>query len=198
MNRAFQSFTDVIRQCLHSPSPGIADGTRKLSVHKRCLPAALVAVLLMIGATTTPSLADGLGRGTGVYNKSSARTARELAIAAARGDARAQAQLGFMYENGFGVPQNYVVAADLYQSAAAHGDVFGQSRLGLSYDRGHGVPQSVIFSYAWLNLAAAGASGRQADYYRRLRDAVASKMTAAQIYEGQRLALIWAAPPPAP
>jgi TPR repeat protein len=90
------------------------------------------------------------------------------------------------------------VAADLYQSAAAHGDVFGQSRLGLSYDRGHGVPQSVVFSYAWLNLAAAGASGRQADYYRRLRDAVASKMTAAQIFEGQRLALIWAAPPPAP
>jgi len=168
-------------------------------VHKRCLPAALVAVLLMIGATTmTASLADGLGRGSGVYNKSSARTARELAIAAARGDARAQAQLGFMYENGFGVPQNYVVAADLYQSAAAHGDVFGQSRLGLSYDRGHGVPQSVVFSYAWLNLAAAGASGRQADYYRRLRDAVASKMTAAQIFEGQRLALIWAAPPPAP
>lgn len=92
------------------------------------------------------------------------------------------------------MPQNYVVAADLYQSAAAKGDVFGQSRLGLSYHKGHGVPQSVV----WLNLAAAGVSGRQADYYRRLRDAVASKMTSAQIFEGQQLALIWAARAPAP
>jgi hypothetical protein len=197
MNRASQSFTELIRQCLCSTSPAIADGTMRLSVHQRRLPAALFAILLIGAATMSASLADGLTRGTGGY-KSGARTARELALAAARGDARAQAQLGFMYENGFGVPQNYVVAADLYQSAAAHGDVFGQSRLGLSYDRGHGVPQSVVFSYAWLNLAAAGASGRQADYYRRLRDAVASKMTAAQIFEGQRLALIWAAPAPAP
>jgi uncharacterized protein len=93
----------------------------------------------------TPALADGLRRGTDAHDKSSARAVRGLALAAARGDARAQAQLGFMYENGFGVPQNYVIAADLYQSAAANGDVFGQSRLGLSYDKGHGVPQSVVF-----------------------------------------------------
>jgi TPR repeat protein len=161
------------------------------------LPKALFAFLLIGATTTSPAFADGLTRETGAYNRGDyAHTARELALAAARGNARAQAQLGFMYENGFGVPQNYVVAADLYQSAAAHGDAFGQSRLGLSYDRGHGVPPNVIFSYAWLNLAAAGASGRQANYYRRLRDAVASKMTALQIFEGQRLALIWAAPAP--
>jgi len=90
------------------------------------------------------------------------------------------------------VPQNYVAAADLYRSAAAQGNSFAQSRLGLSYDRGHGVPQSVILSYAWLNLAAAGTSGREGDFYRRLRDAVASKMTSGQIDEGQRLALLWA------
>jgi len=140
-----------------------------------------------------PARADGQVRGVAAYSRGDyARAVRELIPAAARGDARAQAQLGFMYENGFGVPQNYVAAADLYQSAAAQGDAFGRSRLGLSYDKGHGVPHSVILSYTWLNLAAASASGRQADYYRRLRDAVASKMTTAQIAEGQRLALLWA------
>lgn len=158
-------------------------------MHKPSLPAALFACLLIGATPITSAVADGLARGTGAYQ---ARTVRELALAAARGNAQAQARLGFMYENGFGVPQNYVVAADLYQSAATHGDAFGQSRLGLSYDKGHGVPQSVIFSYAWLNLAAASASGRQADYYRRLRNAVASKMTSDQIFEGQRLALLWA------
>jgi uncharacterized protein len=191
MNRASPCFTDV--------SAGtFAALPLDLLMHRRRLAAALLAILLMASAMMTAALADGLRRGTDAHDKSSARAIRGLALAAARGDARAQAQLGFMYENGFGVPQNYVVAADLYQSAAANGDVFGQSRLGLSYDKGHGVPQSVVFSYAWLNLAAAGASGRQADYYRRLRDAVASKMTSAQIFEGQRLALVWAAPAPAP
>jgi hypothetical protein len=62
-----------------------------------------------------------------------------------------------MYENGFGVPQNYVVVADLYQSAATYGDAFGQSRLGLSYDKDHGVPQDYILAYNWLDLATARA-----------------------------------------
>ena len=159
---------------------------------KRQVPTTLFAVLL-IGIMMRPACADGLARGTAAYYRGDyARAVRELIPAAAQGNARAQAQLGFMYENGFGVPQNYVAAADLYRSAAAQGNSFAQSRLGLSYDRGHGVPQSVVLSYAWLDLAAAGASGRERDFYRRLRDAVASKMTSGQIFEGQRLALIWA------
>jgi uncharacterized protein len=189
MNRAFQSFTETVGRAFAPLPLNFLIATRRPSVHKRSLPTTLFACLLIGATTITSTLADGLARGTGAHQ---ARTVRELALAAARGNAQAQARLGFMYENGFGVPQNYVVAADLYQSAATKGDAFGQSRLGLSYDKGHGVPQSVIFSYAWLNLAAASASGRQADYYRRLRNAVASKMTSDQIFEGQRLALLWA------
>ena len=70
-----------------------------------------------------------------------------------------------MYENGFGVPQAYDVAADLYQRAAVQGDAFAQSRLGLSYDKGHGVPQDVVLSYKWLDLAAAHAPKRERDVY---------------------------------
>jgi uncharacterized protein len=113
-------------------------------------------------------------------------------VVAARGNARALGRLGFRYENGFGVPQNYVAAADLYRQAAELGDPFAQSRLGLSYDRGHGVPRDLILSYKWLDLAAARASRRERDFYFRLRDAVASKMSLEQVAEGQRLALIWA------
>jgi uncharacterized protein len=110
-----------------------------------------------------------------------------------RGSARAMGRLGFRYENGFGVPQNYVAAADLYVRAAEQGDAFAQARLGLSYDKGHGVPIDLILSYKWLDLAAARAPRREVDFYRRLRDAVAEKMSLPQVAEGQRLALIWAA-----
>jgi uncharacterized protein len=114
-------------------------------------------------------------------------------IVVAHGSARALGRLGFRYENGFGVPQNYIAAADLYRRAAEQGDAFAQARLGLSYDKGHGVPLDHILAYKWLDLAAARASGRDRTFYLKLRDAVASKMSLAQVYEGQRLALIWAA-----
>lgn len=109
----------------------------------------------------------------------------------AHGNARALGQLGFRYENGFGVSQNYIAAADLYRRAAEQGDAFAQSRLGLSYDKGHGVPQDFVLAYKWLDLAAARASRRERDFYLRLRDAVASKMSLDQVVEGQRLALMW-------
>jgi uncharacterized protein len=53
------------------------------------------------------------------------------------------------------------------------------------------VPQDVVLAYKWLNLAAAHIGGKERDYYLRLRNAVASKMSSAQIIEGQRLALDW-------
>ena len=110
----------------------------------------------------------------------------------AHGNARALGRLGFRYENGFGVPQDYAAAADLYRRAAEQGDTFAQCRLGLSYDSGHGAPRDFILSYKWLNLAAARAPRREHDFYQRLRDAVAQKMSLEQVTEGQRLALIWA------
>lgn len=99
--------------------------------------------------------------------------------------------LGFLYENGLGVPQAYDAAIDLYWRSAQQGDPTGQYLLGLMYDKGHGVERDEVFAYKWLDLAAAGASSRDRDNYIRLRNAVASKMTANQIREGQWQALNW-------
>jgi TPR repeat protein len=160
---------------------------------RRILPA-IFSVIWLFGASTMHAAhADGVRPATDTYERGDyVRAVRTLSPLARRGNAHAQALLGFMYENGFGVPQAYDAAADLYQRAAEQGDPFAQARLGLIFDKGHGVPQNVVLSYKWLNLAAAHASRRQRDYYLRLRNAVASKMSSEQILEGQRRALIWA------
>jgi TPR repeat protein len=136
--------------------------------------------------------ADALARGTAAYYRGDYnRAARELEPLARRGNARALALLGFLYEQGFGEPQAYPAAANLYAEGAARGDTFAQAMLGLMYDKGHGVPQDFVLAYKWLNLAAAHAYGRQRDVFARLRDAVASKMSPNEIAAGQRLALYW-------
>jgi TPR repeat protein len=105
--------------------------------------------------------------------------------------ARAEALLGYKYEHGLGVPQSFDLAVTLYISSAERGDPTGQYLLGLMYDKGHGVLQDGVLAHMWLNLAAARASGRYREYFLRLRDAEASKMTPSQIVAAQRLAVDW-------
>jgi hypothetical protein len=157
----------------------------------------IVAVTLVLIAFCSgqmrPAHANALTRATAAYARGDYVAAvNVLTPLALRGDANAQAYLGFMYENGFGAPQAYDAAADLYIQAAIRGNSFGQCMLGLMYDKGHGVPQDFVLAYKWLNLAAAHAPKRQRDYFLRLRNAVASKMSPDQIVVGQRLALLWA------
>jgi TPR repeat protein len=109
--------------------------------------------------------------------------------AALRGDAHAQAILGFMYANGRNVPQSWDVAVNWYLQSAASGDPTGQYLLGLMYDKGLGVSQDVVLAHKWLNLAAAHAPRQARENVLRLRDAVASKMTQAQLELAQQLAV---------
>jgi uncharacterized protein len=124
-----------------------------------------------------------------IVDRSEAAYVRRMMVLAQRGDAHAQAILGFMYANGRGVPQSYDVAVDWYIRSAAQGDSAGQYLLGLMYDKGFGVTPNVILSYKWLNLAAAHSPPEVREYILQLRDAVASKMTRAQLESAQQLAV---------
>jgi uncharacterized protein len=158
----------------------------------RTIPTVLLIIWLVGAGAVRPAHANAMRPAWNAYSRGDyIHAVALLSPLAMHGNPQAQALLGFMYENGFGVPQAYDVAADLYQRASAQGNPSAQSRLGLLYDKGHGVPQNVILAYKWLNLAAAHAVKREREYYLRLRNAVASKMSAAQISEGQHLALIW-------
>ena len=148
----------------------------------------LVFCLAAAVSTATAALADG----TSALRRGGSPTAgRQLIALAERGDTRAQTRLGFMYEYGRGVPQDFVIAAHWYRCAAEQGEPSAQYQLGLMYDKGHGVPRSAVIAYTWLNLAAARARPPERDYYLRIRDAVASKLNSAQRAEAQGLASSW-------
>jgi TPR repeat protein len=121
------------------------------------------------------------------------RAASLLFAEAERGSPVAQTYLGYMYQYGLGVPRDYVLASSWLHQAAEQGEPTGQFLLGLLFDKGYGVPLDWVEAEVWLNLAAAHAPGRQQqDYFARVRDAVAQKLTFNQLAETQRRASAWA------
>jgi hypothetical protein len=150
----------------------------------------ILAGIAISGAAFSAARAASAFEGRGqLYNSDYAAAARRIIPLAQRGDAHAQAKLGFMYANGQGVPQSYDIAVNWYLQAAEQGEPTGQYLLGLMYDKGFGVTQNVIYAYKWLDLAAAHAPRQNREYYLRIRDAVASKMTRGQLDIGQQLAV---------
>jgi hypothetical protein len=118
-------------------------------------------------------------------------SAATLFAAAEQGDPQAQTQVGFMYETGRGLPQDYMAAVYWYRRAAEQGHPRAMHQLGLMYDKGQGVAEDYVSAHKWLNLAAAGAEGDDREYFLRIRNAVANKMTIAQQTEAQWLARNW-------
>tara|TARA_R110002153_G_scaffold124560_1_gene271124 strand:- start:384 stop:839 length:456 start_codon:yes stop_codon:yes gene_type:complete len=74
---------------------------------------------------------------------------------AEQGDADAQYNLGVMYDNGQGVPQDFKQAVKWYRKAAEQGYADAQYNLAIRYYKGQGVIQSNKQSYIWNAIAAA-------------------------------------------
>ncbi|HEV7600836.1 MAG TPA: tetratricopeptide repeat protein [Bradyrhizobium sp.] len=110
---------------------------------------------------------------------------------AEQGDPAAQSYLGFMFETGRGVPQNYTEAAMWYRRSAEQGDSLAQYSLGLLYDKGQGVPRDIVEANKWLNLSTAAAPRRAREARARIRDAVTTKMTRGEIARARLRALEW-------
>ncbi|MGH6830681.1 MAG: tetratricopeptide repeat protein [Methylocella sp.] len=154
---------------------------------------AMPGVLVCVAIFSNPAAADGLRNGIRAFAAHDYVTAaRIFTDLAPLGDARAQTYLGYMFANGKGVPQNYMVAAGWYRCASQQGFPAAQYLLGLMYDKGQGVPQDYVIAYALLDLAVAGA-GREREHWVRIRDAVASKLSLIERNRAQQLA--FEAPP---
>ena len=79
------------------------------------------------------------------------------------GDARGQASLGFMIEQGKGVKQDYAEALKLYQLAADQGNTSGEFGLGMAYAVGIAVEKDYTESKKWFLRAADDVSSTGVD-----------------------------------
>lgn len=85
-------------------------------------------------------------------------------------------------------PKDPQGAVKSWQRAAEQGDAEGQYNLGLMYDKGQGVPQDFTRAYMWYHLAAKTLNGDDAVVAIKLRDRVASRMSAEQIAKALEMA----------
>ena len=146
---------------------------------------ALAAVLLVM---LVGPVRAGWDEGVVAYKQGDYATAlKEWRPLAGRGDADAQAKLGFMYHIGLGVAQDYAKAVKWYRNAAEQGNANAQTSLGYMYGKGQGVTQDYVQAHLWSNLAAA----QDNDAARKNRDAIAEKMTPADISKAQAMAHEW-------
>jgi uncharacterized protein len=107
--------------------------------------------------------------------------------AADQGHADAQVNLGTLYSLGQGATFSDQMALFWFQKAAEQRNALAFAKLGMMHERGRGVPQSLVDAHMWYNLSAAYGEKRAAES----RNAVATRMTSAQIAEAEERAKKW-------
>jgi uncharacterized protein len=145
----------------------------------------LVPNLLMFAALlASPALAD-FEAGLDAYKKGDYVTAaKEWRPLADDGSAAAQLNIGLLYLDGKGVPQDYGEAVTWLRRSAEQDNTEAQHDLGALYGTGLGVKRDYVQAYKWMNICAAkGHSGCVTQ-----RDLLAKKLKHGQIVEAQRLA----------
>ena len=84
--------------------------------------------------------------------------------ASQQGDIESSINLGYMYQKGHGIEQNYEEAFRLYSLAAEQGSALGQLNLAVMYASGYGVPRNDDEAARLLKLAM-GQGNPTATYY---------------------------------
>ena len=112
------------------------------------------AILLTL-ALLSPAHAADLEAGKEAYRRGDFPSAlREFRPLAEQGHAGAQFNLGFVYDEGWGVPQDEAEAVRWYRKAAAQGHAPAQFNLGHMYADGRGMPQGEVEAVTWYRRAA--------------------------------------------
>ena len=105
-------------------------------------------------------------------------------VLAEQGDAWRQFRLGWMYDNGKGVPENDAEAVEWYRKSANQGFRSAQFSLGRRYWSDDGVPENSIRAYVWWSMAKTQGHTAATENLEILKP----QMTKQQISDGQALA----------
>src|SRR3981081_3424607 len=108
---------------------------------------------------------------------------------AEQGIARAQNNLGVLYENGKGLPQDLNEALKWYRLAAEQNYGGAENNLGLIYAPGRGGPRAPVRAYMWFSLAASSLSGDIGKTVLESRNVIAGSMTPPQIVAATEMVL---------
>jgi TPR repeat protein len=125
---------------------------------------------------------------------------RRLVLAAERGDADAQFNLGMICDNNLDDNHNpgggdHTQAIAWLLKAARQGLPHAQSKLAELYADGPDRPKRDVPACAWFTLAANNSVGARRDRAQSGYKRVASRMTPAQIAQAARLVRNWAPKP---
>ncbi len=124
---------------------------------KRCL--SVLTVLLSLASV--PAIAQSSNKifndGVAAFQSGDYATALKLWMPLAeKDDTEAQRNIGIMFQQGLGVPQSDVEAANWYRRAAENGHARAQQNLGVMYEEGNGVLQDYAEAAKWYRKAAEG------------------------------------------
>ena len=145
----------------------------------------LTVILAFLMTLSSPVAAQDFQKGLAAYSAGDYATAlQEWTPLAEAGDADARYNLGVMYDNGEGVPQDDAEAIKWWRLAAEQGDVKSQNSLGIMYQYGLGVLQNNTMAHMWYNIASANGHEKSGGY----RDELAGLMTNADISKAQAMA----------
>ena len=144
-----------------------------------------IPILLFSLLLGTTSYAGDLQKGVTAYlNKDYATALKEWKPLAKQGDAKAQFNLGLMYDIGRGVSQDYKEAVRWWRLAAEQGYANAQSNLANRYYYGEGVNKDIVYAHMWKNIASSNGYKPAKEHLKDFED----EMTSSQIEEAQRLA----------
>ena len=122
----------------------------------------LLAAALLSGAAAGPAAADLLADGATAYEAGDYAAAAEAWRPLAEGgDAKAQFNLGLLYETGRGVAEDTAQAAAWYERAALQGVTQAQFNLALLHQTGRGVEKDGTEALYWLEVAARHGEGAE-------------------------------------
>ena len=115
----------------------------------------VITLILFLQSIASPIAAQDFNKGLAAAQAGDfAMALKEWMPLAEDGDSISQYNLGLMYNNGWGVPQDYKDAMKWYTRAAEQGYARAQFNLGFMYDNGQGVLQDDKEAVKWYTLAA--------------------------------------------